>query len=74
MAHQWTGREVKAFRTHLRQTQVAFAAMLGAGSVKTVSDWENNYTIPSNSYCQVLDMAAIENDYSPEEDNHPHQP
>jgi len=63
MNHQWTGQEVLAFRNYLKQTQVTFAAMLGAGSVKTISDWENENTMPSNSYCRILDMVAKENKY-----------
>lgn len=58
----WNGELVKAFRQHLKLSQIEFANLLGVHQA-TVSQWENNAYQPTLATSKYLNIVAEQADF-----------
>ena len=61
-AYAWDGEAIRALRTHLGDTQAAFAARLGT-TQQLVSDWECGRHVPRGMTRRLLSRVAEEQGY-----------
>lgn len=61
-AQAWDGEAIRALRTHLGDTQAAFAARLGT-TQQLVSDWERGRHVPRGMTRRLLGRVAEEQGY-----------
>ena len=55
---EWTPENIRLLRTHLGETQEAFARRVGLDRRQTVHNWENGIRKPSGPARKLLDIIA----------------